>query len=240
MVLQFWKYGGICRWNYKRYKWRFLPRYCHQISGSYVDSVGILSGISGQKIWSFGRYDVSVYLRNDFLGCSTGNTDTDPGMEFMLSSSDSLWLVDAGSGNIEWRAATSLFGEFTTFSDINGDGRSEIFFNDSSIIRCVGITTSALDGRADEPLPAQIELGQNYPNPFNALTQINYRLSELANPRLEIFNNLGQRVTLFNEGTRYPGEHSVTWDAAGQASGVYFYRLDAGKVSETKRMTLIK
>ncbi len=80
----------------------------------------------------------------------------------------------------------------------------------------------------------------NYPNPFNPTTTIRFSLPEVSDVELEIFNVLGQCVrTLIDE--RLPeGVHEVTWSTSGVASGVYFYRLTAGEVSETKQMLLIK
>lgn len=85
----------------------------------------------------------------------------------------------------------------------------------------------------------------SYPNPFNASTTISYRLTETSPVTLTIYNILGQQVTeLINE-SQPAGDHSVTWygrDASGRevASGMYFYRLQAGEHSLTRKMMMLK
>lgn len=93
--------------------------------------------------------------------------------------------------------------------------------------------------------PKQFELFQSYPNPFNNQTVIKYSLYKPTEVSLAIYNVLGQRVrTLVNE-TKQNGLVRVTWDGRDDegndlGSGIYFYRLKAGGVSETKRMVLLK
>ncbi|MGH8004107.1 MAG: FlgD immunoglobulin-like domain containing protein, partial [Limisphaerales bacterium] len=90
-----------------------------------------------------------------------------------------------------------------------------------------------------------VELLANYPNPFNASTNLRYSLPQDVHVRLDIYNMLGQRVhTLVNE-FQSAGEHSVLWDgrdAGGNAvaSGVYFFKVDAGNQIRVQRMTLLK
>jgi hypothetical protein len=83
-------------------------------------------------------------------------------------------------------------------------------------------------------------LEQNYPNPFNPSTKINFSLPEQSNVELVVFNVLGQKVaTLVNESLK-AGNHSVTFDASKISSGVYFYRIDAGRFTSTKKMLFMK
>ncbi len=86
----------------------------------------------------------------------------------------------------------------------------------------------------------QFELLQNYPNPFNPATNITFSLPVTSHVTLEIFDVAGRRVaTLVNENMS-PGSHTVTWDAADVASGVYLYRLQAGDFRKTRSMMLMK
>jgi len=94
-------------------------------------------------------------------------------------------------------------------------------------------------------VPTQSELLQNYPNPFNASTKISYQLTEAAGTRLEIFNLRGELVgSLVNE-VQSPGSYQVDWDGTDSegtevSSGLYFYRLTSGEVSQTQKMSLLR
>ena len=88
-------------------------------------------------------------------------------------------------------------------------------------------------------------LGQNYPNPFNLSTTIEFTMQRSGTYSLMIFNILGQIVRSWDETPAYPGTHSVEWDGRNDngeviASGVYFYRFQAGEFAETKKMVLLK
>jgi len=98
-----------------------------------------------------------------------------------------------------------------------------------------GPTSVPTDG-----LPYTYNLDQNYPNPFNPATQINFSLANVSNVRLEVFNILGQRVTTLIDTRMEAGHHTVQFDARNYASGVYFYRLQAGDFRDQKKMMLLK
>jgi hypothetical protein len=83
-------------------------------------------------------------------------------------------------------------------------------------------------------------LEQNYPNPFNPATIINYQIPVEGQVSLKVYDMLGNEVaTLVNE-MKTAGEHQVEFNAGAIASGIYFYRLQAGSFVETKRMMLMK
>jgi len=89
-------------------------------------------------------------------------------------------------------------------------------------------------------LPKSFSLEQNYPNPFNPATVIRYSLPANGRVMLKVYSVLGQEVeTLVNE-VKVPGSYEVTWDARGFASGVYYYRLQAGSYTATKKLLLIR
>jgi hypothetical protein len=90
--------------------------------------------------------------------------------------------------------------------------------------------------------PDEFMLAQNYPNPFNPSTTIQFTLpvGTYNYTSLRVYDLLGREVaTLVNE-AKAPGNYEATWDATGQASGVYFYRLQAGEFTQTKRLLLLR
>jgi Tol biopolymer transport system component len=97
-------------------------------------------------------------------------------------------------------------------------------------------------GVSNEPeeLPLTFKLNQNYPNPFNPTSTIQFTLPQSGDVRLDVFTITGQLVTTLVNTRMGSGEHSVTFDGSNLASGVYIYRIMAGKNIQTKRMTLIK
>lgn len=89
-------------------------------------------------------------------------------------------------------------------------------------------------------LPVTYFLSQNYPNPFNAQTTISFALPEASHARVEIYDLLGRSVGIPVDQFLQAGYHSLTWDAADQSSGMYFYKIQAGEFTETKKMLLLK
>jgi hypothetical protein len=89
-------------------------------------------------------------------------------------------------------------------------------------------------------IPAEFSLAQNYPNPFNPETTIEFGMPEDAQVKVTVFNVLGQVVTALVDSEMPAGYHVVTWNASDMASGVYFYRIQAGDYTATKRMVLMK
>ena len=80
----------------------------------------------------------------------------------------------------------------------------------------------------------------NHPNPFNPTTEIRFYLPEAGHISLTVLNVLGQHVTTLVNGRLGAGEHSVSWTAGDVSSGVYFYRLQVGGDTQTRKMVLIK
>ena len=89
-------------------------------------------------------------------------------------------------------------------------------------------------------LPSSFSLGQNYPNPFNPLTIIEYSLPRSGDVSLIIYNLLGEEVARLVDGFQQAGEYNTNWNAANVASGVYFYRLQAGDFVRTRKMVYLK
>jgi hypothetical protein len=98
-------------------------------------------------------------------------------------------------------------------------------------------------------IPDKYSLSQNYPNPFNPVTKILFEIPSAEGygfsrgvglTTLRIYDIAGREVeTLVNQAMQ-PGVYEVTFDARGLSSGIYFYRLEAGNYTETKRMVLLK
>ena len=89
-------------------------------------------------------------------------------------------------------------------------------------------------------IPNHFSLHQNYPNPFNPSTVISYQIASAGKVSLKVYDMLGREVaTLVNE-TKSAGNYTATFNATKLPSGVYFYRLQAGTYSNTKKLLLLK
>jgi hypothetical protein len=89
-------------------------------------------------------------------------------------------------------------------------------------------------------IPASYSLSQNYPNPFNPTTTIRYSLPEAAHVVLTVYDVLGRAMMTVLDATQLAGEKSVELDASSLASGVYFYRMQAGGFVATRKLLLLR
>jgi hypothetical protein len=89
-------------------------------------------------------------------------------------------------------------------------------------------------------VPKGYALHQNYPNPFNPVTVIEFETPEAGYVLIELYNSVGQKVRDIFAGELPAGYHKVRFDASGLSSGVYFYRMKAGKFNAVKHMSLVK
>lgn len=93
----------------------------------------------------------------------------------------------------------------------------------------------------DNQLPKIFQLYQNYPNPFNPKTIIKYDLPTNTKVTIKIYDILGREVqTLLNDELKSTGRYEIEWNAINYASGVYFYRIEAGSFVQAKKMILLK
>ena len=93
---------------------------------------------------------------------------------------------------------------------------------------------------AGNEIPKKFELMQNYPNPFNPTTVIKYALPKDAHVSLKVYNVLGQEVATLVDKNVDAGYHEVNFDASQLSSGIYIYRIEAGKYVAVKKMMLLK
>ncbi len=94
--------------------------------------------------------------------------------------------------------------------------------------------------QADNNIPQNFLLEQNYPNPFNPSTQINYSIPSAQKVTLKVYDELGKEVATLVNREQAAGNYTVDFDASGFASGVYFYRIQAGNNIQMKKMILMK
>lgn len=100
--------------------------------------------------------------------------------------------------------------------------------------------TDLESGKPVSSEPQILELSQNYPNPFNPITTIEYRVLEAGFVSLKVYDVLGREVATLVSGFQEPEAYRVDFNASRLASGVYFYRLQIGRASATKKMIVVR
>lgn len=157
--------------------------------------------------------------------------------------------VTSGISTADSVASTPVFG---TTVNANGSGDIAVKSNsDGSVTVFVLATNNGIGAytfnanltaieQHGEATPSSYVLSQNYPNPFNPTTQIDYSVPRNSFVTLKVYNVLGQEVANLFSGNLRAGSYTATFDASRLASGVYFYRIDAGSFSSVKKMVLLK
>ncbi|MFC1726659.1 T9SS type A sorting domain-containing protein [candidate division KSB1 bacterium] len=164
----------------------------------------------------------------------------------------------SGSYSYDWYRAPDVGGNPGTWSSIGG-GTQTIYFKcsvwpfhlkcdvDDNTYTLFSGTIQSSYGTAKrgflthgKGIPASFGIAQNYPNPFNPDTKINFQLPEAARVTLKVYDVSGREVAELVNGNMNAGYHSVTFNAHELPSGVYIYKIKAGKFIETKRMILMK
>jgi hypothetical protein len=146
----------------------------------------------------------------------------------------------AGS-SVQMNAVPAIDYVFTGWSgDVAGSANPDTVVMSSS--KTVSATFAMTNGVGIEALeiPRIFSLFHNYPNPFNPSTTIRYGLPRKSFVTLTVFNTLGQRVVVPQNGEQEAGYHETTLDGTGLSSGVYLYRLQAGSFTDTKSLLLIR
>jgi photosystem II stability/assembly factor-like uncharacterized protein len=166
---------------------------------------------------------------------------------FILSSADSgiTWIpqtmsnisgnsiyhmsaVGFGAGNDSVRA----WGVTVDFNTFTSGGRVLAYLNPAGFL-------SGVRERARR-LPTEYTILQNYPNPFNLATKIEFQILDFGWASLKVYDARGGEVATLVNNKLPPGSYAANFDATGLASGIYFYRFEAGNFTATRKMILIK
>lgn len=165
----------------------------------------------------------------------------------------SKFRMGVSPDNKKWTlVAQNLAGKggVETFGNLTGSGRYVKILLDTrgtansfSIkeLEIYGAQSPTVSVSEEKPAsPAVYSLSQNYPNPFNPSTVISYSLAREEFVSLKVYSVLGKEVATLAESRQNAGSHKVSFDAAGLASGIYFYQLKTNSFSSTKKMILVR
>ena len=148
-----------------------------------------------------------------------------------------------------WAVAAECGGQRTSLS-IAGDPAKVVPATDvlaqqdaaasAPVVQSAMTATAERVGAIDASVPAAFALGPNYPNPFNPATTIQYSLPQAAEVRLTIHNAVGQVLHTLVSEYQPAGRYAIRYDGRALSAGIYFYRLQAGRVSQVGKMVLLK
>jgi hypothetical protein len=214
---------------------------------------GSLSATVDLTFWHFGdmgwhdQCDQPVAVAISGFSASATNRGVQLKARFYstLDDASSVVVYRADGGSDDFRGIAIV--------DAPRDG--EFRYVDDSVVaeRAYRYKISVIDGdgeyfsqTADVRMPgSRVTLSQNMPNPFNPTTMIRFSLPASEKVGLAIYSANGSLVRMLVDDVRAAGTHDITWDGRDSAgnpvsSGMYFYRLNAGKFSESRKMVLLK
>jgi len=153
-----------------------------------------------------------------------------------------LWGDDPMTGAVDGLVEGESFTLAQWDAETGRVSRGISFDADDARYSANGIITGTLSGGAGATSvgPDGFRLFQNAPNPFNPATSISFDLPRACAVKLTIYTATGETVATLVDGVLTPGVHTVTWNALGLGSGIYFCRIDAGGFTDTKKLVLIR
>jgi len=174
-----------------------------------------------------------TFVDNELVFTATGDLY---GFEAEISSTigtpETNILCFLNGNKLALASAEVLIGEFL---------RIPVSADEVTINMVINNATERLDLTSEPaPIPAVTSLKSNYPNPFNPITTIAYDVAEAGYVLIQVYNVKGQLVTTLLNEQKDPGAYTLQWNADGQASGVYFYKMKFGRYTSTKKMILMK
>jgi hypothetical protein len=179
-------------------------------------------------------------------------------------------LADQNSVNLNWTTATELNNrgfeversiksqnqlEWVTVGFVEGRGTTTEAQNYNFIDRNIDagsyfyrLKQMDFDGTYEYSQRVEVEvlrpldyaLEQNYPNPFNPTTTINYSIPQAGAVRIALYDVLGNELKSIVDTYQDAGRYEVLLDASGMANGVYYYRIQSGEFTSTKKLMLMK
>ena len=164
-----------------------------------------------------------------FASCPTQSTLSPYGL-FKPTDGGTTWI------SIQHRGSPIICNDIY-FHDIQ---RGFIIGYDGLILGTTIGGVSSVELSSDPSKPLTHRLSSNFPNPFNSTTNFSFSTSSQSFVSLRVYDLLGKEVaTVVSEGLP-AGNYSRKWNAFGLASGVYFYRLQVGSFTETKKLILLR
>jgi len=198
------------------------------ISGYKIYDNGGQAGTKPKKEFPLG----TIIPANGFYVIVTDDTSASG---FGLSSNgEEVWLEN-GNGVVIDNVVFPALDVTQSFGRIPDGGDWQIL---NTITKGATNVITGIDG--DNFIVSEFILSQNYPNPFNPVTTIRFSIPKQELVTISLFNLLGEKITVLVNYVYEAGSYTISFNAGGLPSGVYLYRIEAGKFTQTNKMTLMK
>ncbi|GAB4293822.1 MAG: hypothetical protein Kow0098_14970 [Ignavibacteriaceae bacterium] len=205
---------------------------------------------------------LSIHFVNETTGWAVGENGTilkttDSGLTWDIQISGTSELLrdvrftDANNGWVVGLGGTVLHTTDSgmNWNKVNGVSNKDLYavhFQNKNLGWIAGYYTNVINYNSNpsnvtsdpDIINYEYKLDQNFPNPFNPSTQIKFTLKERNFVNLTVYDMLGRQVAVLINNTLDSGEHTINFEAANLASGVYTYRLQAGEFVESRKMIL--
>ncbi|MEJ2617793.1 MAG: YCF48-related protein [Ignavibacteriaceae bacterium] len=184
----------------------------------------LLKTTDGGTTWSSQIIDDIYYSNISFI---------DSNNVLIVNRSSILHTKDGGQNWIPQKIGTtnSLYG-------VSKTGNCWIVVGDNGAMLRSSFGEVGIEDKNE--IPATFGLNQNYPNPLNPETKISYSTPRASFITLKIYDILGKEVAALVNEEKPAGSYEVEFNAEGLSSGIYFYQLQAGEFTETKKMVLLR
>lgn len=234
--------------------WQLLSNFPKgDVLSIYMNSNGIYAGVSDNFDWNYsgGLYfssdggttwtKILEHSRLTNITSKPGNDNTllVVGQQWYRIGSDIPSLLISTDGGNNWNdISTGLNHTFINSARFHAHSANEIFVcTAGGGLWKTDYSTNVVE---EKSLPTEFVLFQNYPNPFNSTTTIRFSIPQREYVTLKVFDVLGHEVATLVEGEIAAGNHAVTFSPRDVDSGIYFYKLTAGKFSQTRKAVLTK
>ena len=200
-------------------------------TGVLISAGGVTISGSATDVWIF-QIAQNLTVANGAIITLSGGAQASR-IFWQVAGHTTLGTTAAMKGTILCQTEIAM----STGATLNGSALSQsaVTLDGNAVVRPV-VTSVKNDGTA----PHEFALSQNYPNPFNPSTTISFSIPSTSVVSLIIFDVLGREVAAIMSGELAEGNYTHQWDASALKSGVYFYRLQAGSFTETKKLVVLK
>jgi hypothetical protein len=179
------------------------------------------------------------YVTGSSRSGSTQSTEDYATVKYDPSGAEEWRIRYDGSGGNEDRAYAIVVDNSNNVY-VTGQSRNGALLGSEDYLTIKYNDGNKVIGIISNEIPMENKLSVNYPNPFNPSTNIRFDLSESKTVSLVVYDINGHKVESLVQGKLNAGSYEIKWNASKHPSGVYFYRINAGHYSETKKMILIK